>query len=119
MNFEFSEDSRLLRDQARRFLAERCTTKHVRQVLEGEAPFLRELWREIAGMGWLGAAIPEDYEGAGLGYEALCVLRPVRGAWPGAGTGAVHLDRVPCRRGDPGGRVGAAETRPPAPHRAR
>ncbi len=25
-------------------------------------------------MGWLGAAIPEEYEGGGLGYEALCVL---------------------------------------------
>ena len=74
MNFEFSEDSRLLRDQARRFLAERCTTRHVRQVLEGKAPFLRELWAEMAGMGWLGAAIPEEHEGAGLGHEALCVL---------------------------------------------
>ncbi len=25
-------------------------------------------------MGWLGAAIPEEYGGAGLGYEGLCVL---------------------------------------------
>jgi len=74
MNFEFSEDSRLLRDQARRFLGEHCASKSVRLVLEGQAPFLRELWREMAGMGWLGAAIPEEYEGAGLGYEALCVL---------------------------------------------
>ena len=74
MNFDFSEDSRLLRDQARRFLAERCTTKHVRQVLEDKASFLRELWAEMAGMGWLGAAIPEEHEGAGLGHEALCVL---------------------------------------------
>ncbi len=74
MNFEFSEDSRLLRDQARRFLGERCTSKQVRQVLEGKAPFLRELWQEMAGMGWLGAAIAEKYEGAGLGHEALCVL---------------------------------------------
>ncbi|MEO8713982.1 MAG: acyl-CoA dehydrogenase family protein [Acetobacteraceae bacterium] len=74
MNFEFSEDSRLLRDQARRFLGEHCTSKSVREVLEGRAPFLRDLWREMAAMGWLGAAIPEAYEGAGLGYEALCVL---------------------------------------------
>ncbi len=74
MNFEFSDDSRLLRDQARRFLAERCTGKQVREVLEGRSPYLRELWREMAAMGWLGAAIPEAYGGAGLGYEALCVL---------------------------------------------
>src|SRR5471030_2475622 len=25
-------------------------------------------------MGWIGAAIPEEYGGAGLGYEGLCVL---------------------------------------------
>jgi acyl-CoA dehydrogenase len=74
MNFEFSEDSRLLRDQARRFLSERCTRKAVREVLEGRAAFLRELWHEMAEMGWLGAAIPEAYDGAGLGHEALCVL---------------------------------------------
>ncbi len=74
MNFEFSEDSRLLRDQARRFLGERCTSKGIRQVLEGKTPYLSDLWREMAGMGWLGAAIPEEYEGAGLGHEALCVL---------------------------------------------
>jgi alkylation response protein AidB-like acyl-CoA dehydrogenase len=28
----------------------------------------------MAEMGWLGAAIPERYGGAGLGYEGLCVL---------------------------------------------
>jgi alkylation response protein AidB-like acyl-CoA dehydrogenase len=28
----------------------------------------------MAEMGWLGAAIPEQYGGAGLGYEGLCVL---------------------------------------------
>ncbi len=74
MNFDFSEDSKLLREQASRFLRERCTSKAVRSVLEGEAPYHRALWTEIAGMGWLGAAIPEQYDGAGLGHEALCVL---------------------------------------------
>ena len=74
MNFDFSEDSKLLREQARRFLGERCTSKTVRQVLEGEADYSRDIWREMAEMGWLGAAIPEQYDGAGLGYEGLCVL---------------------------------------------
>jgi acyl-CoA dehydrogenase len=74
MNFDFSEDSKLLREQARRFLGERCTSKAVRAVLEGEAPFDRGLWHEMAEMGWLGASIPSEYDGAGMGYEALCVL---------------------------------------------
>jgi alkylation response protein AidB-like acyl-CoA dehydrogenase len=74
MNFDFSDDSKLLREQAQRFLREHCTPKAVRHVLEGHAQYSAELWRSMAEMGWLGAAIPEAYDGAGLGYEALCVL---------------------------------------------
>ncbi len=74
MNFEFSEESALLRDQARGFLRDKCPPKVVRRVLDGEEPYAKPLWQEMAGMGWLGAAIPEEYGGAGLGYEGLCVL---------------------------------------------
>lgn len=74
MNFEFSEESALLRDQARGFLRDKCPSKVVRRVLDGEEPYAKALWQEMAGMGWLGAAIPEEYGGAGLGYEGLCVL---------------------------------------------
>ncbi len=74
MNFEFSEESDLLRDQARSFLQERCGSKVVRHVLEGGAPYAKDVWQAIAEMGWLGAAIPEEHGGAGLGYEGLCVL---------------------------------------------
>src|SRR6185437_1451736 len=74
MNFDFSEDSKLLREQAQRFLRERCPPATVRAVLEGKSPYDAALWQGMAEMGWLGAAIPEAYDGAGLGYEALCVL---------------------------------------------
>jgi alkylation response protein AidB-like acyl-CoA dehydrogenase len=74
MNFDFSEDLNMLRDEARKFLAERCPTRAVRRILEGDAPYDRELWQQVAQMGWLGAAVPEAYGGAGLGHEGLCVL---------------------------------------------
>jgi len=74
MNFEFSDDLRQLRDQARRFLSEQCPPALVRRVLDGQEPYAAPLWKEIANMGWIGAAIPEQYGGAGLGYEGLCVL---------------------------------------------
>ncbi len=74
MNFDFSDDLKQLRDQARRFLAEQSPPKVVRQVLEGTEPYASSLWHGMAEMGWLGAAIPEQYGGAGLGYEGLCVL---------------------------------------------
>jgi acyl-CoA dehydrogenase len=74
MNFEFSDELRQLRDQARRFLAEKSPPSMVRRVLDGAEPYAASLWRDMAEMGWLGAAIPEQYGGAGLGYEGLCVL---------------------------------------------
>jgi len=74
MNFDFSDDLKQLRDQARRFLSERCTPAVVRRTLDGQENYSADLWLEIAGMGWIGAAIPEQFGGAGLGYEGLCVL---------------------------------------------
>lgn len=74
MNFDFSDDLKQLRDQARRFLAEQCSPAVVRRSLDGQERWAEPLWREIARMGWIGAAIPERFGGVGLGYEGLCVL---------------------------------------------
>ena len=74
MNFDFSDDSRLLRAQARRFLAERSPPRLVRAALAGPLAEADQLWRDMAELGWLGAALPEAQGGAGLGAEALCVL---------------------------------------------
>jgi acyl-CoA dehydrogenase len=74
MNFDFSDDQKLLRDSARKFLSERCTSKVVRRVLEGAHGHDAALWKGIAEMGWLGTAIPENYGGLGLGYLELCVI---------------------------------------------
>jgi acyl-CoA dehydrogenase len=74
MNFDFSDDLKMLRDQARKFLTEHSSPKAVRRVLDGEAPYDKALWQAIAEMGWLGASIPEEFGGVGLGYEGLCVL---------------------------------------------
>ncbi len=74
MNFDFPDELKQLRDEARRFLGEHCKPAVPRRVLEGAEPYDVALWREIAGMGWTGAAIPEEYGGAGLGPLAVCVL---------------------------------------------
>ncbi len=74
MNFEFSQELDMLRDQARRMLAERSAIPAVRDVLEGRKPWDRALWNEMAGLGWLGAAVPESFGGVGLGHEGLCVI---------------------------------------------
>jgi alkylation response protein AidB-like acyl-CoA dehydrogenase len=74
MNFDFSDEQKQLRDEARKFLTEKCPPKAVRAVLDGKAAYDRELWQGLAEMGFLGVAIPETYGGAGAGHLELCVI---------------------------------------------
>jgi alkylation response protein AidB-like acyl-CoA dehydrogenase len=74
MNFDFSDDQKVLRDQARKFLSQHASPARVRRILEGAEPYDKELWRGMAEQGWPGTAIPESYGGAGFGHLELCVV---------------------------------------------
>src|SRR6202043_3630035 len=74
MNFDFSDGQKQLRNEARKFLAEKCPPKTVRTVLDGKEPYDRQLWKGLACMGFLGVAIPEEFGGAGPGHLELCVI---------------------------------------------
>jgi len=91
MNFDFSDDQKMLKDQAHKFLSEKCTTKNVRTVFEGKDHFDKALWKQIGEMGWTGTAIPENYGGLGLGYgfRLCCALFHGR-AWYRSPRGAVN-----------------------------
>src|SRR6266567_3469603 len=74
MNFDFSDEQKQMRDEARKFLSEKCPSKAVRAVLDGNASYDKELWKGLAEMGFLGIAIPEEFGGAGAGHLELCVI---------------------------------------------
>ena len=74
MNFDFSDDQKMLRDQAHKFLAAQCPAKRVRHAMEAQEGIDGELWQAVADLGWPGTAIPEVYGGLGLGYLELCVI---------------------------------------------
>ena len=74
MNFDFSEEQKLLRTTARDYLEDRAPLGLARSVLESEAPMSRELWAGAAGMGWLGAVIPEAWGGAGFGHAEIVLV---------------------------------------------
>jgi alkylation response protein AidB-like acyl-CoA dehydrogenase len=75
LNFDFSDDQKSLKDEARKFLTDKAGAKVTRRVLNDDAVSYDEtLWRSVAEMGWLGAAIPEEHGGLGLGRLELCVL---------------------------------------------
>ncbi len=75
MNFDFSDDQKALRDQARKVLSEKGGPKSARAVLDDPARSYDEnLWKQVAELGWLGVSIPEEHGGLGLGRLELCVL---------------------------------------------
>ena len=75
MNFDFSDDQKLIQKEARKFLADCCPSTEVRKVLDdSDMPYHRELWQQITELGWTGTAIAEEYGGLGLGYLELCVI---------------------------------------------
>jgi alkylation response protein AidB-like acyl-CoA dehydrogenase len=75
MNFDFSDDQKHLKGEARRFLEANCPVSRVRAVLDGASvTHDAQLWSAVAGQGWLGAAIPEAYGGLGLGHLELCAI---------------------------------------------
>ncbi|MEZ5573971.1 MAG: acyl-CoA dehydrogenase family protein [Halioglobus sp.] len=74
MNFDFSEEQQFIRDQARNFLNQECTTATVRAVLDNATGFDQPLWQKIVALGWTAMAIPECHGGLGLGYLELCVI---------------------------------------------
>lgn len=74
MNFDFSDEQRQLQDHVRRFLTDKCGSDVVRKVLDGDAPFDRDLLKGLGELGVLGAALPEEYGGSGMGPLELCIV---------------------------------------------
>lgn len=75
MNFDFSDEQQMLRDQARRFLRENCTAHQLRDAIEAPSRgYARDLWKQIAELGWTAVAVPEARGGLGLGGLELAVL---------------------------------------------
>ncbi len=75
MNFDFSEDQKFLKEQANKFLTDKCDTSVFRSVLnDPDMTHSVELWKAIVDMGWTGTTIPEEFGGLGLGYLELCMI---------------------------------------------
>ena len=74
----FSDEQGQLLEIAETFSANKSPIATVRRRLEAENAIEDELWREIADLGWLGIAIPEEYGGSGLGLgEVVTIVEPM------------------------------------------
>lgn len=80
MNFDFSEDVTMMRDEVRRVLADQFPAGAVRQAVDAGKAYDSQFWSLLVEMGWAGIAIPERFGGSGLGYEPLCMIAEEMGA---------------------------------------
>jgi alkylation response protein AidB-like acyl-CoA dehydrogenase len=76
MRFALTDDQAALRDAVRDLLSRECPPAVVREAWEGGAgaPRVAAVWAKLAEMGVLGAAVPEEAGGLGLG---ACDLVPL------------------------------------------
>lgn len=64
----------MLRSSARGFVDKECPTTLVRQIEDSESGYSPELWKKMAALGWMGLAIPGEYEGTGGSFLDLVLL---------------------------------------------
>lgn len=76
MNFDFSEDQKHLKSEARRFLTAHVPTAKIRDLCSGayDAAPRKALWESFAAQGWSGIVIPEAFGGLGLEHIELCAI---------------------------------------------
>lgn len=68
------EERRSLRDACRSFLESEAPLAKVRKTFEDGPATDPGLWKEMAGLGWSGALVPEELGGSGLDLESAAVL---------------------------------------------
>src|SRR5258708_31953272 len=74
MDFGLSEEQQQLKESAREFLSGECPTTFVRKTMDTDDGYPRELYDQVAKLGWTGLIVPEQYGGAGLGMLDMAML---------------------------------------------
>jgi len=74
MDFGLSEEQQQLKESARALLSGECPTTFVRKVMASDDGYPRELYDQIAKLGWAGLIVPEKFGGAGLGMLDMAMV---------------------------------------------
>ena len=82
MDFSFSEEQKMLRDQARNFLKKEWSDHLIKETMNYEEGYSSDFWKKIADLGWVGHIFPEQYGGNSGSVVDLAVLYEEMG-WAG------------------------------------
>ncbi|MET0380415.1 MAG: acyl-CoA dehydrogenase family protein [Methyloceanibacter sp.] len=80
MNFDLSDEQKMLGEQARALLGDMSPCDRLRDLIDSGAEWDEALWRALAEMGFLGVTIPEEHGGLGLGALDVGVIMEALGA---------------------------------------
>jgi len=80
MDFGFTPQQEMIRNEAAAFLSRECAMPLVRELMVTEHSHSETLWDKMASMGWMGLIFPEQYDGAGLSFVELSILMEQMGA---------------------------------------
>ncbi len=74
MYFDLTDEQQAIKSTAHDFLAARYKSERIRELADAELGFEQSDWDEMAELGWMGLALPEEWGGHGLGIVELAVL---------------------------------------------
>ncbi|MGY4618427.1 alkylation response protein AidB-like acyl-CoA dehydrogenase [Bradyrhizobium sp. USDA 4472] len=74
MDLNLSDEQRLLRESAERFVAASYDADHRRKTAKDPLGFSPEVWKQFAELGWLALPIPEEFGGLGGGPVEIGIL---------------------------------------------
>ena len=74
MNFALSDDQKGLAELARKILGDKATHERAKEIEASAEGVDRELWRALADANLIGACLPEEFGGSGLGFFEQCLL---------------------------------------------
>ena len=74
MDLGLNEEQEMLKKSAKEFLTKECPKKLVRELDESDSGLSRDLWKKMAGLGWMGLPFPEKFGGNGGTLLDLIVL---------------------------------------------
>jgi alkylation response protein AidB-like acyl-CoA dehydrogenase len=72
--FDLDDEQQQIKRIAHDMLATRYPSQRIRDLAESDRGFEDSDWQEMAGLGWPGLALPEQWGGQGLGTVELAVL---------------------------------------------
>ncbi len=74
MDLTLSDEQRMLRESAERFVAETYNADHRRRLANDPLGFSADIWKQFADLGWLALPIAEEHGGLGGGAVEIGIL---------------------------------------------